>query len=120
MRLATWLVLAALVSAQAPGSPRPEVVKQICAGEFGQGEMARVDVLHDKAGVVKVLRLQPDIRRFSHAPHTYYGPDGATLLVVPERPITPEEAKTDPVLVKLEALTRDLKPGRPVSCSAYR
>jgi hypothetical protein len=119
MLVSVWLLVAALPSATAPG-PRPEVLKAICATEFGQGEMARVDVLLDKKGAVKVLVLRPDLRRFSHAPHTYFAPDGSTLLVVAERPITPEQAKTDPVQVELRTLTRDLTSGRPVFCSDHR
>jgi len=119
MLLGTWLLVVALVSAQSTG-PRPDVLKAICATDFGQGEMARVDVLFDKARVVKVLALRPDITRFSHAPHTYFGPDGTTLLVVPERPITPEQARTDPVLLKQQALVRDLTPGRAVYCTNHR
>lgn len=111
--------MAALALVQATG-PKPAVLKTICASEFGQGEMARVDVLLDKGGAVRVLRLQPDIRRFSHAPHTYFSPDGATLLVVPERPLSADEAKTDPVQVELTKLTRDLVTGRPAYCSAHR
>lgn len=119
MLLSAWLLVVTGVWAQA-SSPRPEVVKKICATSFGQGEMARVDVLLDKARTVKVLALRPDISRFSHAPHTYFGPDGSTLLVVPERPITPEQARTDPVLLKQAALVRDLTPGKAVYCSDHR
>ena len=119
MLVAVWLFIVALVPAQAIG-PRPDVVKKICATSFGQGEMARVDVLLDKARAVKVLALRPDITRYSHAPHTYFGPDGTTLLVVPERPITPEQAKSDPVLLQQLALLRDLTPGRPVYCKDHR
>jgi hypothetical protein len=119
MLISAWLLLAALPAVQATG-PRPEVLKRICATEFGKGEMARVDVLLDKEKAVKVLVLRPDIGRFSHAPHTYFAPDGSTLLVVAERPITPEEAKTDPVLLKQSALVRDLTPGRSVFCSDHR
>jgi hypothetical protein len=119
MLISAWLVLAALPAVQ-PTGPRPEVLKTICATQFGQGDMARVDVLLDKAKAVKVLVLRPDIRRFSHAPHTYFAPDGSTLLVVAERPITPEQARTDPVLLKLRALISDLAPGRPVFCSDHR
>jgi hypothetical protein len=119
MLVAVWLFIVALVQAQAIG-PRPAVVKKICATSFGQGEMARVDVLLDRAKAVKVLALRPDITRYSHAPHTYFGPDGTTLLVVPERPITPEQAKSDPVLLQQQALLRDLTPGRPVYCKDHR
>ncbi len=119
MLVTAWLLSMTLASAEAAG-PRPQVLKKICATEFGQGEMAYVDVLLDKNKAVKVLVLRPDIRRFSHAPHTYFGPDGSTLLVVAERPITPEQAATDPVQVKLRTLTRDLTPGRAVFCSSHR
>ena len=119
MLVSAWLLV--MVSIQAQGlPPRPDVLKKICATEFGQGDMARVDVLLDKAKAVKVLALRPDISRFSHAPHTYFGPDGATLLVVAERPITLEQAKTDPVLLQQEALLRGLTPGRAVYCSNRR
>lgn len=120
MLVSAWLLLVpALSSAQATG-PRPAVLKAICATEFGRGDMARVDVLYDKDKVVKVLVLRPDIMRFTHAPHTYFDAGGAKLLVVPERPITPEEAKTDPVLRKASTLTRGLTAGRPAYCSAHR
>ena len=118
MPISTWLVVS-LLAMQAV-TPRPDVLKKICATAFGQGDMARVDVLLDKAKTVKVLVLRPDISRFSHAPHTYFGPDGSTLLVVPERPITPEQARTDPVLLQQQALLRDLTPARPVYCSNHR
>ena len=119
MLVSAWVLVVAFVSAQAT-LPRPDVLKKICATTFGQGEMARIDVLLDKATAVKVLALRPDISRFSHAPHTYFGPDGSTLLVVPERPITPEQAATDPVLLQQRALLRDLTPGRPVYCTDHR
>ena len=118
MLASAWMLMVALVSAQAAG-PRPDVVKKICATTFGQG-MARVDVLLDKTKAVKVLALRPDISRFSHAPHTYFDPDGSALLVVPERPITPEQARTDPVLLKLESLVRGLTPGRATYCNDHR
>ena len=119
MLVSAWLLVVAFVSAQAVG-PRADVLKKICASSFAQGDMARVDVLLDTAKVVKVLALRPDIARFSHAPHTYFGPDGSTLLVVPERPITPEQAKTDPVLLQQKALLRDLTPGQPTYCKDHR
>lgn len=114
-----WLLAMTLASTQAI-SPRADVLKKVCATEFGQGEMARVDVLLDKTRAIKVLALRPDITRFSHAPHTYFGPDGSTLLVVAERPITPEQAKSDPVLLQLRALLRDLTPGQAVFCKDHR
>jgi hypothetical protein len=117
--ITAWFLATALASTQVAG-PRPDVLKKICATEFGRGDMARVDVLLDKAKAVKVLVLRPDITRFSHAPHTYFDPDGSTLLVVAERPITPESARTDPVLRKLDALVRDLTPGRSMYCSGHR
>lgn len=120
MWVGAWVLLGAALSSVQASGPRPDVLKRICATAFGRGDMARVDVLLDRASVVKVLVLRPDITQFSHAPHTYFGADGATLLVVPERPITPGEAKTDPVLTKRDALTRGLTPGRPVLCSAHR
>lgn len=119
MLAAAWLVVVAMALAQST-EPRPDVLRKICASKFGQGDMARVDVLLDREKVVRVLALRPDIQRFSHAPHTYFGPDGSTLLVVPERPMTPEQAKTDPVLLELGTLTRGLEPGRPVLCSGHR
>lgn len=121
MAVSAWLLLLmTLVSVPQGTAPRADVLKAICATRFGQGDMARVDVLLDKAGTAKVLALRPDITRFSHAPHTYLDGNGTTLLVVAERPVTPEEAKTDPVLRKLASLTRGLTPGRPVYCSAHR
>lgn len=119
MFVSAWLLVAASLAAQATG-PRPDVLRTICATEFGQGDMARVDVLLNKAKAVTVLVLRPDLRRFSHAPHTYYAPDGSTLLVVAERPITAEQAKTDPLLLKVKVLTRDLLPGKAVFCSNHR
>jgi hypothetical protein len=100
--------------------PRPDVLKTICASEFGRGMFARVDVFHDASGVVAVLALRPDITQFSHAPHTYFGPDGASLLVVPDRPVTDEERRTDPVLRKQEALLRNLTNRRSESCDKLR
>lgn len=119
MFVSAWLLVVAWLAAQTTG-PRPEVLKTICATEFGQGDMARVDVLLNKAKAVTVLVLRPDLTRFSHAPHTYFGPDGATLLVVPERPITREQAKSDRLLLEVQALTRDLTAGKPVFCSKHR
>ncbi len=117
----TFVLAAVLWLAPAPQKePRPDVLKKICASQFGQGDFARIEVFYDKAGSVAVLALRPDINRFTHAPHTYYGPDGATLLVVPERPIAAEQAKSDPVLQKLDALMRDLKEGQSKVCSSYR
>ena len=120
MLVSAWLLLVTSLSSVQAMGPRPAVLKAICATEFGRGDMARVDVLYDKDKVVKVLVLRPDIMRFSHAPHTYFDADGATLLVVPERPISPAEAQSDPVVRKAGALTRGLTPGRAVSCSAHR
>ena len=73
MLVSVWLLLATGQSAQA-AAPRPDVLKTICATEFGRGDMARVDVLLDKANSVKVLVLRPDLTRFSHPPHTYFAP----------------------------------------------
>lgn len=106
--------------AAAPKEPSLDVLKAICASEFGQGDFARVDVFRDASGAVALLALRPDIERLTHAPHTYYGPDGASLLVVPDRPVTSEERKTDPVLKEQDELLRGLSESRSVSCSRHR
>jgi hypothetical protein len=100
--------------------PRATVLKAICASEFGQGDFARVEVFRNASGAVVVLALRPDITRFTHAPHTYFGPTGSSLLVVPERPVTPEQRKTDPVLRKQDDLLRGLVGGASASCSDHR
>jgi hypothetical protein len=104
----------------APKEPRADVLKAICASQFGQGDFASVDVFRNASGAVMVLALRPDITRFTHAPHTYFGSDGTSLLVVPERPVTPEERKSDPVLRKQDELLRSLTKGRSTSCSDQR
>ena len=100
--------------------PSPDVLKAICASEFGKGDLARVDVFRARNGATAVLALRPDITRFTHAPHTYYGPDGVSLLVVPERPLTSEQIKNDPVLQKRDALLRNLEQGGSRFCSSHR
>ena len=79
-----------------------------------------MDVYRDAAGAVAVLALRPDISEFTHAPHTYFGPDGTRLLVVPERPITPEERRTDPVLRKQDELLAKLVKGDSERCEGFR
>ena len=104
----------------APEEPRANVLKTICASELGQGNFARVDVFRNASGAVRVLALRPDINRFTHAPHTYYGPDGTSLLTVPERPVTPEQRKTDAVLRKQDELLLGLKESGAKFCSENR
>lgn len=65
-------------------------------------------------------RVAPEEPRANHAPHTYYGPDGTSLLTVPERPVTPEQRKTDAVLRKQDELLRGLKESGAKFCSEYR
>ena len=100
--------------------PRADVLKTICASQFGQGDLASVEVFRSASGAIKVFALRPDITRFTHAPHTYYGPDGTSLLVVPDRPVTAEERKSDPVLGKQDELLRSLTKGGSTSCSDHR
>lgn len=94
--------------AQSP--PKDElsaVIQKICATEFG-GDMAQVAIFRDEKSSPKLLVLQPDISRFSHAPWTYYSPTGELLLTVPERPMSPEERAADPTIQKMEALKKGL------------
>jgi hypothetical protein len=87
------------------------VLQTICASEFGGG-MARVTVWRDAAGAGKLLELSPDLSRFSHPPMVLHDAQGQELLFIPERPVTPEERKNDPVLQKAEALRAGLSPDK--------
>lgn len=81
--------------------------KKICASEFAAGS-ADISVFRDNTQEVKLLVLEPDIGRFHHAPWTYYDSNGKQLLMVPERPMSPEERAKDPVIQKMEALKKGL------------
>jgi hypothetical protein len=100
--------------------PRADVLQAICKSQFGQGDLAEVEVYRNASRAVTVLALRPDLTRFTHAPHTYYGPDGTSLLVVPDRPVTQEERKSDPVLRKQDELLRSLTKSASTSCSKHR
>jgi hypothetical protein len=106
--------------AAASQKPRAEVMKAICASQFGQGDLARVTTFRNASRAIVVLALLPDINRFTHAPHTYYGPDGKSLLVVPQRPVTPEERQRDPVLKRQDELLRGLVESESTFCSDHR
>ena len=107
-------------STAAPEEPRAVVLKAICSSQFGQGDFARVEVFRNASGEVGVLALRPDINRFTHAPHTYYTPEGMSLLVMPERPVTPEELKSDPLLRKQDDLLKGLIASGSKFCSEHR
>jgi hypothetical protein len=107
-------------TAAARDEPRADTLKAICASEFGQGDFASVSVFRNASDAVAVLALRPDINRFTHAPHTYYGPDGASLLVVPERPVTPEQRATDPVLRRQAELLQGLVERESAFCRDHR
>ena len=106
-------------AAELPG-PRRDVLRRVCASPFGAGDFARVEVYRNKAGAVAVLALRPDIQQFTHAPHTYYRPDGAELLVVADRPVVKGDPESDALVSKLAALLRDLRGGGSQFCSEYR
>jgi hypothetical protein len=106
--------------ATAAEAPRADVLKTICASEFGQGDMASVDVFRNTSGAVAALVLRPDISRFTHAPHSYYAPDGSPLMIVPERPVTPAARNTDPVLKQQDELLRTLVESESTPCSQHR
>ena len=103
-----------------PAAPRIEVLQGICGSELGQGDFARVLVFLDEDRRIRVLQLQPDITRFTHAPHTYFGPDGTPVLVVAERPLTPGAPERDPALIKRSELLRGLVEGGSVLCTDAR
>ena len=100
-----------ILETQPKRAPGPSISmsakKNICASEFAAGN-ADISVFRDNTQEVKLLVLEPDIGRFHHAPWTYYDSNGKQLLMVPERPMSPEERAKDPVIQKMEALKKGL------------